>query len=79
LAASLSQSGLQVLLDDRAGVSPGVRFKDAELLGMPVIVIAGRGVANGVLEVRDRLAGTTTEVAIADAPQRVLALARGVA
>ncbi|NCX60126.1 MAG: hypothetical protein EBW98_02900, partial [Actinobacteria bacterium] len=79
LAASLSQSGLQVLLDDRAGVSPGVRFKDAELLGMPVIVIAGRGVANGMLEVRDRLAGTTTEVAIADAPQRVLALARGVA
>jgi len=56
-----------------------VRFKDAELLGMPVIVIAGRGVANGVLEVRDRLAGTTTEVAIADASQRVLALARGVA
>ncbi|MGA1351785.1 MAG: proline--tRNA ligase [Ilumatobacteraceae bacterium] len=79
LAASLSQSGLQVLLDDRAGVSPGVRFKDAELLGMPVIVIAGRGVANGMFEVRDRLAGTTTEVAIADAPQRVLALARGVA
>jgi len=79
LAASLSQSGLQVLLDDRVGVSPGVRFKDAELLGMPVIVIAGRGVANGVLEVRDRHAGTTTEVAIADAPQRVLALARGVA
>ena len=68
-----------MLLDDRAGVSPGVRFKDAELLGMPVIVIAGRGVANGMFEVRDRLAGTTTEVPIADAPQRVLALARGVA
>ncbi|NBR92226.1 MAG: proline--tRNA ligase [Actinobacteria bacterium] len=79
LAAELSRAGLQVLLDDRAGVSPGVRFKDAELLGMPVIVIAGRGVANGVLEVRDRLTGTTTEVAIAEAPQRVLALARGVA
>ena len=79
LAEQLSTAGLQVLLDDRAGVSPGVRFKDAELLGMPVIVIAGRGVANGVLELRDRLAGTTTEVAIGDAAQRVLALARGVA
>ncbi|MFM7891168.1 MAG: YbaK/EbsC family protein, partial [Actinomycetota bacterium] len=50
LAADLAAAGLEVLLDDRAGVSPGVRFKDAELLGMPMIVIAGRGVAYGVLE-----------------------------
>ena len=64
LAAELSAAGLDVLLDDRVGVSPGVRFKDAELLGMPMIVIAGRGVANGVLEVRDRIAGTTEELPI---------------
>ncbi|MFM7899311.1 MAG: His/Gly/Thr/Pro-type tRNA ligase C-terminal domain-containing protein [Actinomycetota bacterium] len=73
LAADLAAAGLEVLLDDRAGVSPGVRFKDAELLGMPMIVIAGRGVANGVLEVRDRNAGTTVEVPIAQAAQHVVA------
>ena len=62
-----------VLLDDRDGVSPGVRFKDAELLGMPMIVIAGRGVAKGVLEVRDRIAGTTSEMPIADVARHVIA------
>ncbi|NDF68834.1 MAG: proline--tRNA ligase [Actinobacteria bacterium] len=71
LAAELSAAGLDVLLDDREGVSPGVRFKDAELLGMPMIVIAGRGVAKGVLEVRDRIAGTTSEMPIADVARHV--------
>lgn len=73
LAAELSAAGLHVLLDDREGVSPGVRFKDAELLGMPMIVIAGRGVTKGVLEVRDRLAGTTSELPIADVARHVVA------
>lgn len=72
LAAELSTAGLEVLLDDRAGVSPGVRFKDAELLGMPMIVIAGRGVANGVLEVRDRIAGTTAELPIEQVAAHVI-------
>ena len=72
LAAELSAAGLHVLLDDRDGVSPGVRFKDAELLGMPMIVIVGRGVATGVLEIRDRIAGTTTEVPIAQAAQHII-------
>jgi prolyl-tRNA synthetase len=72
LAAELSAAGLDVLLDDREGVSPGVRFKDAELLGMPMIVIAGRGVAKGVLEVRDRIAGTTSEMPIADVARHVI-------
>jgi prolyl-tRNA synthetase len=73
LAADLDAAGLDVLLDDREGVSPGVRFKDAELLGMPMIVIAGRGVAKGVLEVRDRIAGTTTELPIAQVAAHVVA------
>ena len=73
LAAELSKAGLHVLLDDRDGVSPGVRFKDAELLGMPMIVIAGRGVAKGVLEVRDRIAGTTTELPIDQVAAHVIA------
>jgi prolyl-tRNA synthetase len=76
IAATLESNGLRVLLDDRVGVSPGVKFKDAELLGMPTIVVAGRGVASGVVEVRNRLTGSSDEVAIADAPAAVLALAR---
>ncbi len=67
LAEQLDTVGLQVLLDDRTGVSPGVKFKDAELLGNPCIVIAGRGVVAGVVEIRDRFLGTATEVKIADA------------
>ncbi|MEO5975434.1 MAG: proline--tRNA ligase [Ilumatobacteraceae bacterium] len=67
LAQQLDTVGLEVLLDDRTGVSPGVKFKDAELLGIPCIVIAGRGVLEGVVEIRDRILGTATEVKIADA------------
>jgi prolyl-tRNA synthetase len=60
-----------VLLDDRVGVSPGVKFKDAELIGNPIIVVVGRGAANGVVEVRDRLTSTASEVAIEDAAAHI--------
>ena len=66
LAAECEAAGLKVLLDDRVGVSPGVKFKDAELLGMPVIVVVGRGLADGLVEVQDRRAGERVEVALAD-------------
>lgn len=69
----LEASGMRVVLDDRVGVSPGVKFKDAELLGMPVVVVAGRGVANGVVEVRNRITGTTTETPIDQAVSVALA------
>lgn len=72
LAEQLDGAGLQVLLDDRSGVSPGVKFKDAELLGNPCIVIAGRGVAQGVVEIRDRLLGTAVEIQIADAATYII-------
>jgi len=72
LAGQLDVAGLQVLLDDRTGVSPGVKFKDAELLGNPFIVIAGRGVAHGVVEIRDRILGTASEIAIHDAAGHIL-------
>ena len=42
------------MYDDRRGVSPGVKFKDAELIGVPTIVIVGKGLADGVVELRDR-------------------------
>jgi prolyl-tRNA synthetase len=62
LAADLDRLGLEVLLDDRQA-SPGVKFKDAELLGVPWIVVVGRGWADGVVELRDRFSGQTRELA----------------
>src|SRR6185312_7457081 len=62
LAAELESRGLRVLVDDRSGVSPGVKFKDAELLGLPTIVVVGRGLAQGVVELRDRVTGAKEEI-----------------
>ncbi|WP_022893084.1 proline--tRNA ligase [Agromyces subbeticus] len=64
IVASLEASGYDVLFDDRPKVSPGVKFGDAELIGIPKIVIAGRGVADGVVEVWDRATGERTQVPI---------------
>ncbi len=77
LAAELGQRGLTVLFDDRPKVSPGVKFKDAELVGVPTIAVAGRGVADGVLEVKDRASGERTEVPLDDAADHLAALVRG--
>ena len=62
LAVDLDRLGLEVLLDDRKA-SPGVKFKDAELLGVPWIVVVGRGWADGVVELRNRFNGQTRELA----------------
>jgi prolyl-tRNA synthetase len=62
IVADLVANGTCVLFDDRRGVSPGVKFADAELLGMPTIVIVGRGLADGVVEVRDRRSGGRRDV-----------------
>ncbi len=80
LCAELVAAGVEVLYDDRARVSPGVKFKDAELIGVPTIVTVGRGVADGVVEVRDRSVGgdeARTDVALADAAQHLTALVDG--
>jgi prolyl-tRNA synthetase len=53
-------------------VSPGVKFKDAELLGMPTIVTVGRGLADGVIEVRDRATGERTDVPIGEVVARLV-------
>ncbi|BDE13346.1 MULTISPECIES: proline--tRNA ligase [Mycobacterium] len=65
LAAELDKVGVEVLLDDRQA-SPGVKFRDAELLGMPWVVVVGRGWADGRVELRDRFAGQTTELGVGD-------------
>ena len=74
-AAELSAAGLDVLFDDRPKVSPGVKFKDAELLGMPFALILGRGYAEGKVELRVR-GGEKSEL---DADQAVAQIVEMVA
>ena len=62
-----------MLLDDRTA-SPGVKFADAELVGVPTIVVVGRGLASGVIEVKDRRTGERTEVAVASAVEHLVEL-----
>jgi prolyl-tRNA synthetase len=76
LAEDLEASGVTVLYDDRRGVSPGVKFKDSELVGVPTIVVVGRGLADGKIEVKDRRSGERTEVALTDAVAHLRSLLR---
>ena len=65
IAADLDAAGLTVLFDDRLGkISPGVKFKDAELIGVPTIVVVGRGLADGEVEVKDRKTGERENVRV---------------
>jgi prolyl-tRNA synthetase len=77
LAGELDAAGINVLLDDRAGVSAGVKFADSELIGIPTVVVVGRGLADGVVEVRDRASGERADVALGAAAEHVAALTRG--
>ncbi len=81
IAQELADAGLEVLYDDRPKVSPGVKFKDAELIGVPTILIVGKGLATGVVEVKDRRTGHRREVprgsVVADVVAEVVAQARG--
>jgi prolyl-tRNA synthetase len=76
LAAGLVGEGVRVLLDDRRGVSPGVKFADAELLGVPTTLIVGRGLAVGLVELRDRRSGERRDVPIDDVVREVVAWMR---
>ncbi|MGM1063084.1 proline--tRNA ligase [Saccharothrix sp. Mg75] len=76
LAGELSARGLKVLLDDRKA-SPGVKFADAELIGVPTILVVGRGLANGLVEVKDRRSGERVEVAVDDAVSHLVEVVRG--
>ncbi|MBK8469252.1 MAG: proline--tRNA ligase [Actinomycetales bacterium] len=77
LSRELAAEDLEVILDDRRGVSPGVKFKDSELIGVPTIVVVGRGLADGVVEIKDRRSGERREVAVAEAVQQVCREVRG--
>jgi prolyl-tRNA synthetase len=70
LAAELEAERFEVLFDDRPKVSPGVKFGDAELLGVPTVVIVGRGAADGVVELWDRRTNERTEVPASELVER---------
>ena len=71
----LSESGVDILFDDRASITPGFKFKDADLLGMPVQVIVGdKGLKNGQIEIKRRSTGTRTLVNLEDASAEILKL-----
>jgi prolyl-tRNA synthetase len=75
LAADLDCAGVRVMLDDRTA-TPGVKFADAELIGVPTIVVIGRGLASGVVEVKDRATGERTEVPLDGAVAHLQELCR---
>ncbi len=62
LAEDLEEKGLRVMFDDRREASAGVKFKDAELIGIPFIVIVGKALAEGKVEFRVRSTGEKTEI-----------------
>jgi len=66
IAKDLEAKGLEVLLDDRREASAGVKFKDAELIGVPKIIIVGKSLADGKVEIRDRKSSDKVEVTLAD-------------
>ncbi|MFJ8940662.1 proline--tRNA ligase [Streptomyces sp. NPDC102365] len=73
VSEKLGAAGVRVLVDDRAGVSPGVKFTDAELIGVPKILVAGRRSADGVLELKDRRTGEREELTVDEAIARLTA------
>jgi prolyl-tRNA synthetase len=77
LTRALEAQGISVLYDDRQKVSPGVKFKDSELLGVPTIVVIGKSLENGVVEVKDRATGERREVPVGDVVAEVVREVRG--
>jgi prolyl-tRNA synthetase len=76
LARELAADGVTVLYDDRPRVSPGVKFKDAELIGVPTIVVVGRNLADGVVEVRDRATGEREDVPVGEVVNHLVRVVR---
>ena len=72
-AQDLEAAGLRVMLDDRRDASPGVKFKDAELIGIPFIMVVGKGLADGKVEFRDRKSGEKSEFALDSALATIIA------
>jgi prolyl-tRNA synthetase len=71
ISAELEARGISVMIDDRRGTSPGVKFKDAELIGIPMIVVVGKALEQGNVEVRVRKSGEKVEVSLASAVDEI--------
>lgn len=74
LATELEAIGISVMLDDRRDASAGVKFKDAELIGNPIIVVVGKALADGNVELRVRASGDKSEVSLTTAVSAIAAL-----
>ena len=74
IAIELENKGITVLFDDRKEASPGVKFKDAELIGNPMLVIVGKSLADGNVEVRDRKSGSKEEVPVGSVVSQLINL-----
>jgi prolyl-tRNA synthetase len=74
LALDLEGKSISVMLDDRRDASPGVKFKDAELIGNPIIVVVGKALAEGNVEIRVRRSGDKSEVKVEAAVAAIVAL-----
>ncbi|GLY30223.1 proline--tRNA ligase [Kineosporia sp. NBRC 101731] len=73
LSRELEAAGVRVLFDDRPKVSPGVKFKDADLIGVPSILVVGQKLADGVIEFIDRKSGDSQNVPVGEAVKHVVA------
>lgn len=76
IAEDLEARGIRVLFDDRRGVSVGVKFNDSELIGIPTIAVVGKGLNDGVIELRDRASGEQELVPVADFINTVVELCK---
>ncbi|MEI6811556.1 MAG: proline--tRNA ligase [Actinomycetes bacterium] len=74
LAFQLEAAGKTVMLDDRRDASPGVKFKDAELIGNPIIVVVGKSLAEGKIELRVRRTGERSEALVESACAEIVKL-----
>jgi len=74
IATELEAMGITVMLDDRRGTSPGVKFKDAELIGNPVIVVVGKSLEQGNVELRVRRTGDKQEIPLSGAARAIATL-----
>jgi prolyl-tRNA synthetase len=77
IVAELDARGVRILYDDRRSVSPGVKFKDAELIGVPTIVVVGKRLVEGVVEVRDRRSGERVDVGVDAVTDHLVTLVHG--
>ena len=72
LAEDLEEKGLRVMFDDRREASAGVKFKDAELIGIPYIVIVGKALSEGKVEFRVRKSGEKSEIELLKAVSEIV-------